>query len=153
MTELKPICNPCKLAPFDSAQDKLVFSNSLYSSPRRTPNEELCTIKLAPFDYAQDKFVFSNRYSATKTLGHKGAEVLLSLRGPKGRGNLLRHREKPSFHSILGLIGFASFVTNGCLIPIITFHIRRCARYARHKLALFFQNMFNHEEHEDHERY
>jgi len=35
-----------------------------------------------------------NWLSATKPLRHKGAEILMSLRGPKGRGNLLNHWQK-----------------------------------------------------------
>jgi len=46
------------------------------------------------FALPQIGFVFSNWAIATKALRHKGAEILVSLRGPKGRGNLLGHKEK-----------------------------------------------------------
>jgi hypothetical protein len=64
----------------------------------RTQNDERGTLN--------DKigFVFSNCTIATKPLRHKGAKILMSLRGPKGRGNLLHHWQKALFALDIGFV-------------------------------------------------
>jgi hypothetical protein len=69
-------------AELSTKQIGFVFSDS-YSqhSERRTLNDTI-------------GFVFSNCVIVTKPLRHKGAKILMSMLGPKGRGNLLRHKQK-----------------------------------------------------------
>jgi hypothetical protein len=105
---------------------------------------------------AQIGFVFSNSFStprkfwglnklglffqvATKTLRHKEAEMRKSLRGPKGRGNLLSNRQRTSFLSGIGFVFRHLKTSKITKIPITTYYYFTNAVLSILTLGLFFQ--------------
>jgi len=75
---------------------------------------------------------------------HKGAELWLSLRGPKGRGNLLHDRQKNLITRYIDWLCLALFfrLLQSIKFFIITFHIDTYAYFAYYKIGFVFSKCF-----------